>query len=155
VTSQGCLALHLKFQRSIVRKQTWLKICTWHHLYEGITVHKWALLPDGLFRRQSQWFTRPIHWSPVTTGGHTAGTAEERDFVLSSVGVRAAGPTVSVQCDTICCRAVSCRSDSQCSVRHHLLPRGQSSCAAARLLRLRVRIPPGTWVSLACDRCVF
>jgi len=35
-------------------------------------------------------------------------------------------------------------------------PRGLSRvCAAARLLRLWVRIPPGTWTFVCCECCVL
>ena len=35
-------------------------------------------------------------------------------------------------------------------------PRSQSrGSAASRLLRLRIRIPLGTWMSVSCDSCVL
>jgi hypothetical protein len=54
----GLPATAFEFQRDVDKKQTWLNICTWPHLYEetkldGITVHGLALLRKGLFGRQS------------------------------------------------------------------------------------------------------
>jgi hypothetical protein len=45
------------------------------------------------------------------------------------------------------CIYIACRSQWPCG-----LMRGS---AAARLLGLRVRIPPGVWMSVSCDCCVL
>ena len=36
-----------------------------------------------------------------------------------------------------------------------ILPSSRCGSAAARLLRLWVRIPPGAWMSVSCERCVL
>ena len=49
---------------------------------------------------------------------------------------------------------VICRSQN--GVRRSQWPRGlRRVSAAARLLRLWIRIPPGTWMSVCCECCVL
>ena len=47
----------------------------------------------------------------------------------------------------LCCITLTCRSLRPCGIRRR--------SAAARLLRLWVRIPPGAWMSVCCECCVL
>jgi len=54
---------------------------------------------------------------------------------------------ITNQLELLCCRLVYCRSQ---------WPRGlRRRFAAARLLRLWVRVPPGAWMDVCCECCVL